>query len=235
MRLLRLLIPRPWREVVVRDLEDEARAGGKGAFWLAGQLLWVGLRLQPVVNGDSVMSDVRYAIASLWRSKPFALGAVLTFALGIGVNVAVFSVVDRMMIRPLPYGDPDSLVVMGEHGKGSASYVTLAPAHLIETKRRHQGIADLATADDVVYYRATATGEGPLHITEASANLLSVLDVRPWLGRGLTEEDTRNRRRGVVLSYETWRSHFGGRADVIGQRVWRFTEPVEAWCFDRGR
>src|SRR5688572_17285195 len=119
MRFLRLLIPRPWRDAVVRDLEDEARASGKGAFWLAGQLLWVGLRLQPEVNGDSVRSDVRYAIAALWRSKAFALGAILTFALGIGVNVAVFSVVDRMMIRPVPYGDPGTLFVMGEHANAS--------------------------------------------------------------------------------------------------------------------
>src|SRR4026209_1417518 len=114
MRLLRLLIPGSWRHAVIRDLEDEARVNGKGSFWMAGELRRVGLRLRPVVNGDSVMADLRYAIASLWRSKAFALGAVLTFALGIGVNVAVFSVVDRMMIRSLPYGDPDSLVVMGE-------------------------------------------------------------------------------------------------------------------------
>src|SRR5687768_17349358 len=228
IRLLRLLIPVPWREAVVRDLEEEARAGGKGGVWLAGQLLWVGLRLQPVVNGDSSMSDLRYAIASLWRSKAFALGAVLTFALGIGVNVAVFSVVDRMMIRPLPYGDPGTLVVMGEHDKASAmAYTTLAASHVIETKLRHQGIDDLAIADEVMYYRGTASGEGPLHITEASANLLSVLGVRPLLGRGLTEEDTRHGRRGVLLSYEAWQTHFGGRADVIGRSVWRIKEPVE--------
>jgi predicted permease len=132
-----------------------------------------------------------------------------------------------MMIRPLPYGDPDSLVVLGEHEKASASYDTLAAAHVIETKHRHEGIADLATVDEVLYYRVTASGEGPLHITEGSANLLSVLGVRPWLGRGLTDEDTRNRRRGVVLSYEAWQSHFGGRADVIGQRIWRLGEPAE--------
>src|SRR5688572_14333635 len=156
MRFLRLLIPRPWRDAVVRDLEDEARASGKGLFWLAGQLLSVALRLQPVVNGDSVMSDVRYAIASLWRSKAFALGAILTFALGIGVNVAVFSVVDRMMIRPVPYGDPGTLFVMGEHADltaSSASYDTLAALQVIETKRRHQGIDDLAVVDEVIYYR----------------------------------------------------------------------------------
>ena len=222
MRFLRLLIPRPWREAVVRDLEDEARASGKGALWLAGQLLRVSLRLQPVVNGDSVMSDLRYAIASLWRSRAFALGAVLTFALGIGVNVAVFSVVDRMMIRSLPYGDPATLVVMGEHDSGAPAYDTMTASHVIEARRRHQGIADLAVADPAMYYRITSSGEGPLQITEGSANLLSVLGVRPWLGRGLTED----KKRGVVLSYETWQKHFGGRADVIGRNVWRFSEAV---------
>jgi putative ABC transport system permease protein len=227
MRFVRLLIPRPWRDAVVRDLEDEARAKGRGAFWLAGQLLRVGLRLQPIVNGDCLRSDLRYAIAALWRSKAFALGAILTFALGIGVNVAVFSVVDRMMIRPLPYGDTSTLVVMGEHGNLPTPFETLAASQVIETRLRHQGIVDLATTDPAMYYRATASGEGPLLITEASANLLSVLGVRPWLGRGLTEDDARDRRRGVVLSYEAWQTHFGGRADVLGQNVWRFSEPVE--------
>ena len=230
MRLLRLLVPGPWRDAVLRDLEDEARAGGKGRFWMARQMLSVGLRLQPVVNGDSMMSDLRYALASLWRSKAFALGAVLTFALGIGVNVAVFSVVDRMMVRPLPYGDPGTLVVMGEHPKGSASpepYATLAASDVIETKRRHRGIADLAIVEETIYYRVTPSGEGPLQITEASANLLSVLGVRPWLGRGLTDEDARDRRLGVVLAYEAWQTHFGGRADIIGRQVWRLGHPVE--------
>ena len=86
---------------------------------------------------------------------------------------------------------------------------------------------DLATADPALFYRATASGEAPLLITEGSASLLSVLGVRPWIGRGLTEEDARDRRRGVVLSYEAWKTHFGARADVIGQNVWRLGEPVE--------
>ena len=225
MPLLRLLIPRSWRDAVMRDLEDEARERGKGAMWLAGQLVLVGFRLQPVVNGGSVMSDLRYATASLWRSKAFALGAILTFALGIGVNVAVFSVVDRMMIRSLPYADPDTLVVMGEHD-GAAAYDSVTPSHVSEARRRHHGIVDLAAADPAMYYRVTSDGEGPLLITEASANLLSVLGVRPLLGPGLTEEDARNRKRGVVISYEAWQKHFGGRSDVIGQNVWRYTRNV---------
>lgn len=227
MRWISILVPRSWRETVLRDLEDEAREQGRGRWWMLGQLLRVGVRLQPVINGDPLMSDLRYALRSLWRSKTFAAGAGLTFALGIGVNVAVFSIVDRMMLRPLPYGDAGSLVVMGEYTADSPyPYGTLEPSYVVET-RRHQGVVDLATTDPPVGYRIAPDAAATLAITEGSHNLLDVLGVRPLLGRTFTEDDVRAGRRGVVISFDAWRGRLGGRPDVVGQRLWADGEPIE--------
>ena len=112
MKGFRFLIPRPWRDAVVRDLEDEAHEGGKGAAWVAAQTVRVGLRLQPVINGDTLMTDIRYVVRSLWRAKGFALGAAAVFFVGIGINISTFSVVDRIIFRSLPYAESDRLVLL---------------------------------------------------------------------------------------------------------------------------
>jgi putative ABC transport system permease protein len=228
MRLLSFLVPRSWRETVLRDLEDEARERGRGRWWVMGQLVRVALRLRPAVNGDAMVSDLRYALRSLSRSKTFAAGAVLTFALGIGVNVAVFSIVDRMMLRPLPYGDAGKLVVMGEYTADSPNpYGTLNPTYVVEARQRHQGVVDLATTDPPVAYRLAPDSTATLAITEGSYNLLDVLGVRPLLGRSFTEDDVRAGRRGVVISFDAWRGRLSGRPDVVGQRLWSGGQPVE--------
>jgi len=174
------------------------------------------------------MDDIRRGLRGLWRSKAFAVGAILTFALGIGVNVAVFTVVDRMMFRALPYGDAGQLVVMGEYTAGmDQPYGTLTPSHVVEARRRHQGFVDLATTDPAIGYSVGDGTAPPLAINEGSYNLLDVLGVRPLLGRGFTADDARARRVGVVLSYETWQTRFGGRTDIVGQSVRRGKEAVD--------
>lgn len=228
MKWMQWLIPRSWRDTVVRDLEDEARLLGRGSWWVVGQSVLVGSRLRPTVNGDAMWSDLQYAVRSLWRSKLFAVGALLTFALGIGVNVAVFSMVDRMMLRPLPYGGVDRLVVMGEYSAGSPyPYGTLDPAFVVETRNRHQGVVDLATTDQTVGYRLEPEGTAVLLITPGSHNLLDVLGVRPVLGRSFTERDATERRHVVIVTYEAWQTRFGGRVDAIGQRVWQGADAAE--------
>ena len=97
------LVPACWRGAVESHLEDEASAQQHGALWSSWQTVRLALPLRWAVTGDAMFSDLRYAFRSLRASPLFAVTAVVTFALGIGVNVAVFSAVDRMLFRPLPY------------------------------------------------------------------------------------------------------------------------------------
>src|SRR6185436_9350263 len=112
MRMFRFLIPRSWRDAVARDLEDEARERGNGQLWVAVQTARVGLRLQAVTNGDTLMTDFRYVLRSLWRGRGFALGAAAVFFVGIGINLTTFTVVDRILFRSLPFAESDRLVLL---------------------------------------------------------------------------------------------------------------------------
>lgn len=228
MRWFRLCVPRSWRDTVLRDLEDEAHESGRGAWWVIGQMFAIAVRLRPAINGEAVIFDFRFALRSLWRSKAFAVGAVLTFALGIGVNVAVFSIVDRMMLRPLPYTDVERLVVMGEYDADSPfPYGTLTPSHVVETRARHQGIVDLAVVDQPSGYTLTPDGRDTLAITDGSYNLLDVLGVRPLIGRTFTDEDARSGRGGILITFDAWQTRFAGRPDVLGQRLWSNGDAAE--------
>lgn len=228
MKWMRWLVPLAWRDTVQNDLEDEARVSKHGAWWQVWQIASVALRLRLVVSGDALRSDLRYAWKTGWRSKAFALGAILTFALGVGVNVAVFSAVDRMMLRPLPYGDPDRLVVMGAYSTdGVGPYGTIPASKLSAVKEQHQGIVDLAIVGQAVSHASDVDGAQTLLFALASYNALEVLGVRPFAGRGFTREDATSKRIGVLLTYETWQSRFGGQPDIVGARVWRDRKPVD--------
>lgn len=221
MRWISFLVPRSWRETVLRDLEDEARERGRGRWWMFGQLLRVGFRLQPVINGDTLMSDIRYALRSLWRSKAFALGALAVFAIGIGINIATFSVVDRILFRSLPFAESHRLVQLrmcsrttGECGGG------FLPA-VIEEAGALTTIGPLAVVAFAEQFRINGAGEDvrPLWLHQTSMNLLDVLGVQPAVGRGVSEEEARQDRRVAVLSHETWQAKFGGAADILTREL----------------
>src|SRR5262245_56059039 len=105
-------VPASWRATIRADVEEEARASNRGAFWCAWQVLRVTPPLQFVVGGEAMWTDLRQAVRSLVRARWFTVGAIATFALGIGVNVAVFSAVDRILFRTLPYAAPHELVLL---------------------------------------------------------------------------------------------------------------------------
>ena len=166
------------------------------------------------------MQDVRYALRMLAKNRGFTLIAVLTLALGIGANTAIFSVVDAVLLKPLPFPEPDRLVtIWGTHSR------------LHETKRAlsYPDIADLrsmnATFENVAAYdesSVTLTGAGdPMHLASArvNANMFSLLRVAPVLGRGFAEGDDRAGNYVTVLSHSLWRSLFHADPNVIGQAV----------------
>ncbi|HEV7890855.1 MAG TPA: ABC transporter permease [Pyrinomonadaceae bacterium] len=167
-----------------------------------------------------VLQDLRYAFRMLRRSPGFTATAVLTLALGIGANTAVFSVINGVLLRPLPYAEPDRLAMLwtddprhGLHEEGT-SYPNFE-----DWKSQSRAFADMSAAAD---YTVSLTGAGePERVRAAavSANLFALLGRQPILGRDFDAGDVERRERVVVLSYGLWQRRFGGAPDVTGKTV----------------
>jgi putative ABC transport system permease protein len=169
------------------------------------------------VHWDILRQDLRYTARTLTRSPGFALTAILVTALGIGANTAAFSVADFVLIRPLPYANPDRLTKLWQSPPGGRNEVS--PPLYQEWKRSSRSFEAMGA------YHGTAVnlvGEGDparLEGSAVTANLLPILGVQPMMGRLFTAAEERERAPTVILSYGTWQSHFGGDPAIIGRRI----------------
>ena len=166
------------------------------------------------------MQDLRYAFRTLRRTPGFTTVAVLILALGIGANTSIFSVISAVLLRPLPFPDPDRLVVVWEDRSGGSA--RLMPNHVdyVEWQRRSRSFEGIAAIADISY---NLTGEGEperLGTSHATPNLFSVLGTRALLGRTFTSDDTTSTSLAVVVIDERlWLRRFAGDPDVIGRSI----------------
>ena len=172
---------------------------------------------------DSLFNDLRYALRSLRRAPAFAAAAVLTLAIGIGANTAIFSIVDHVIIKPLAYEDPDRLYVVHEvipRLTHMTSGVPVSANHFLEWKRTSQSFESMALLEGI-NLNLTGSGE-PEQIlgARASAELFPMLGIRAQLGRVfLPEEDAVGRDRVVVLDNELWRRRFAADPQIVGRTI----------------
>lgn len=167
---------------------------------------------------DTLWQDIRYACRLLARSPGVTAVVILILMVGIGANTAVFSVVNAVLLRPLPYPDPQRLVALYEQPRAEPTNTLHARFLLWQTQNpvfeqmgAYWGCRPHITGIDRARHVRGAT---------VSAEVLSLLGVRPLLGRGfLPTEDQRGNERVIVLSHGFWREDFGGDADVIGKTV----------------
>jgi predicted permease len=220
------LVPASWRDTVRMDLEQDTQARQRPGLWRPLAALAIGIRLRTAVTSSAAISDLLYAVRSLRRARWFALGAIITFALGIGVNVAVFSAVDRILFRPLPYGDPDRLFTVVDYSSGKRSS-TVSAHHVSEMRRQHHGFVDVAIVEDFRGYATSPDDPPSVTLAPISVNALRVLQVAPMLGRGFSENDQQARRAVVLLTAEAWTTKFGRATDIIGRRLWRGVDTAE--------
>ena len=165
--------------------------------------------------------DIRYAVRSLRRTPGFAAIAVLTLALGIGANSAVFSVVNGVVLRPLGYHDPGQLVsIASKFPTLGFEDFWISPPEYMELREWNRSFASLGA------YRtqqaSVGGGEAPERVTTgyATADFFTTLGVRPLLGRAYTaDEDLPDAEAVAVLSYELWQRSFGGRRDIVGGNI----------------
>ena len=177
----------------------------------------------------SVMKDFRFAFRQLWKNPGFTIVAVLTLALGIGANTAIFSFVYTILLKPLPYPDPDRLVQLFENNVANGWHKKAIGAPVIAEWRKQATLFEgIAARGDGPY---ALTGRGtPVVLSGApiSANTFSLLRVKPLLGRDFVpEEETYGRHHVALLSYECWRKRFGGDTNILGQNLTLNGEPYQ--------
>ncbi len=167
-----------------------------------------------------MFQDLKYALRQLRKSPGFTLTAVATLALGTGVTAAVFSVIYAVMIQPLPYDHPETIVVPQTFSPQGYTQPASYPEYLDWRNQSHSFTAFAAVS---AFRRINLEGPaGPvsLRLTQGSDNLFDVFGVNPILGRTFSPgEDQPGKNNVVVLSYEVWQQNFGGARDVIGRVV----------------
>lgn len=171
---------------------------------------------------ESLVRDLRYGIRMLVKTPGFTAVAVLTLALGIGANTAIFSLVDTILLRPLPYEDPGRLVVVSESVPlmGGDSEMGMAAGEYIDYRDRNRTFAGIAAYQSVGF---NLTGvDTPMRVNAAavSASAFPLLGVSPRLGRTFAAgEDRQGATPVTVLSYSFWQKNFGGDAHILGKTL----------------
>jgi putative ABC transport system permease protein len=167
---------------------------------------------------DDCRTDAVRGARNLLRTPGFTLAAVATLALGIGANSAVFSVVNAVLLRPLPYARPESRVVIWSRWTGFDK-TWVSDAEVVDYRTLVRSFAQVAAWDSG---QANLTGDGePVRIGYASvtANTFSTLGAQPLLGRGFTPEEERPGAAVAVLSYGLWQGRYGGDPGLVGRSI----------------
>ena len=176
----------------------------------ARSLLWL----------EHLAKDIRYGWRNLLRAPGFTAVAVIALALGIGANTAIFSVVNAVLLRPLPYKDADRLVTILHHGTGPVS-----TANYLDWRDQNHSFAAMGAAD---YWSANLSGENPADTNPAehvlglkvTQNLFPLLGIQPLLGRVfIPGEDQEGSDREVILSYRLWQRRFEGSPGALGRSI----------------
>ena len=178
---------------------------------------------------DLMVRDVRYGLRVLRRSPGFTIVAVVTLAVGIGATTTMFGVARAVLLRPLPYHEPDRLVRIFETNPLKRwTRTAAAPANFADWQKQNTVFAEMAAYSGTndqgeAQINLFLTGQGEpqrLKALSVSGNLLRVLGTRPWLGRTFTDDETfEGPGRVVVISYGLWQSLFGGDPGIVGRTV----------------
>jgi putative ABC transport system permease protein len=206
-----------WRERPHRSWRDSARvvrraAGSVPDAWFLFRQQW---------SLDMLLHDVRYAVRLMAQRPGFTAVVVLTLALGIGANTAVFTAINAVLLRPLPFGEPERLMAVWENDRvnGKPRY-NVAPANFKDWQEQTQAFEQVAAFTQSAA-NFTANGDA-VRVPGAAVttNFFDAMGVRPMLGDGLTQEHAAlGRHRVLVLSHETWQRHFRSDPGIVGRQI----------------
>jgi putative ABC transport system permease protein len=170
---------------------------------------------------DNLRRDLQYALRTLARSPGFAFTAILTLALGIGATTAIFSLVNTVLLRPLPFPEQEQLIWLSQqdHSLPGVAAESLSYPDYFDWRAQNHTLSGIAS---YLGGRVTLQGDGDsqlLDAQEVSSNFFQLLGVAPMLGRDFRWEDEKPGNRSVMLSYALWQSNFGSARDIAGKTI----------------
>jgi MacB-like periplasmic core domain len=167
---------------------------------------------------ETVAQDLRYGVRMLRNNPGFSALVVLTLALGIGANTAIFSVVYGVLLRPLPYAHGGQLLVIHQRARAQASDVPFSYKELVDYREQTQTLDALVEYHSMPFLLLGDDSAERVQTAVVSANFFDVLGVKPLLGRTFVASDESNNADAVlVLSYQYWQSHHGGDPNIVGK------------------
>ncbi|MGO8720792.1 MAG: ABC transporter permease [Acidobacteriaceae bacterium] len=171
----------------------------------------------------SLLNDLRYALRQLRKSPGFTVTAALTLALGIGATTAIFSVVEGVLLRPLPFRDPGRLIVLGDHLQGVQDFsqgqpVVTAP-ETITYSRDTRAFSSLGGYTTTGYELSGSVQPVDINAARLGAGVFPTLGVQPLMGRFFTRSEDEDSQQVAVLSYATWKSRFHADPNVLGKKI----------------
>jgi len=173
------------------------------------------------------MTDLRHAVRILAKNPGFTVVAVLTLAIGIGANTAIFSFVNAILLRPLPFKEPGRLVMVFENHPVNGWFKNSVGAPVLGEWRKQSTVFEGLAARGYSGFILTGRGQPEnLPGSQLSANIFSLLGIKPILGRDfLAEEETYGKHHVVLLSYELWQRRFGGDTNILARAITLNAEP----------
>jgi len=173
-----------------------------------------------------MLNDIRYGLRQLWKHPAFTVIAVLTLALGIGANTAIFSVVNAVLLKPLPFPAPDQLIAVGmtdTRQKSQTELGSLSYPDYFDFRDQNRTLASSAVYRDQSFALTSEEGATSLPGVKVSAEFFDVMGIKPKMGRAFAREDEQGGGGPggfkVIISHDFWQKHFGGDANVLGRTV----------------
>ncbi len=173
-----------------------------------------------------MLNDIRYGLRQLIKHPAFTIIAVLTLALGIGANTAIFSVVNAILLKPLPFPNADQLIAFGStdtRQKGETNLNSLSYPDFFDFRDQNRTLASSAVYRDRAFALTSEEGATSLRGLKVSAEFFDVLGIKPALGRAFSRDDEQAGGGPggftVIISHDFWLKHYGADSNVLGHTI----------------
>jgi putative ABC transport system permease protein len=208
-----------YREALLADWDRLDLRHKLDLLWRSTSAFWDALWMQTYRWEDEMIQDLRYGVRVLLKHKGFTLVAVLTLALGIGANTAIFSVINTVLLGSLSYKEADRVVVVWTTSLSKGSEFEMAPTEYLDFHDRNSVFAQMAATQKTTLNLTGNEEALALEGRTATASLFPLLGVTPLVGRSFTPEEDRANALVAVLSYRLWQSQFGGEREIVGREI----------------